>query len=503
MSTRTTVVVSDLERWVRVRLTDDTAARLFLVYLHNLFTTASDRTLMDLLDKLLDRRAAPTTPLAVQQAGQALDYWSPVFLQLKRSGVSGTDALACFTLILDDGISGTVFRTFWTNMLGRTGGSEAVVGCIQQLNSRHNGLTGSRILFLISAFGTGQVNTDYGVVHIRLSKVDLLTSLTCLRVKLDPMQIRKFCRFFQSNFTGAAFEAGNRFRTLCTSISRTGRSQQSIMQLVSAHGTLTDGDLVRLLLECDFEYCMNFLTTALPIGITLPGGVGNAIALVAWVIPQANIAAVVTVFNKAHAADVPIGSLVRLFCHLQHMTAGDRVARLGEFIDRAEVARKTHDQRGRDHTWPEVMNLIATFVTDQRVTNGPTTAPSPPSVNVGTQYCTSERITYFLKAHTYRYFDFSIVNRSRDDITLFPSGTGGGGMRTLVSNVLGNTDPTDAQGNTQMTISTVDYGGSYYEVGLIGQNGSNQVGLLHFMPFTADAGAFWHKTLLTAIGRLF
>jgi hypothetical protein len=237
--------------------------------------------------------------------------------------------------------------------------------------------------------------------------------------------------------------------------------------------------------------------------VALPVGVVDQASLLAYAVSHGSAAYVAEVLTEAATATVPCTETARILLHLQLMTAGDRVRRLADFIRRAAahiVAKR------RQHTWAEIMDLVDQFVADGRHNNDPATVNGGGQISVGACRCTGERIGYFVKAHTYGYFDFTIVNRSRDDITLFPPGMNVAAMRLLVGNVFGQVDAqtiADAAESNKLEISNVDCGGQEYEIGLVAQGTGGNVALIHFMPFTVDPADFWHKDLLQAVGRLF
>ena len=343
-----------------------------------------------------------------------LDYWEGVFSQLARVQYSGVTAITVLRAMLGPGnLTGAQLQLFWSTSLGGTGRSEVLVGSIQTLIGP-GGLTGIQISALIG-------HLLDGAHRITLDKDQVLQALTNLRGKLTPTQTQTCCTFFQTNLPGAIHEANKMFLRVCVRIRASAMAPADITALFAAHGVLTAAHTAELLLKCRFDYPAEFIHTALPGGLVLPGGVANTGGdLLAYAIGRGTIPHVIEVLDEGHTAAMPVDAMAHALCHLRLMAAGDRVKRVASFISQAFASRTS---KGRAHSWAEIMDLVDAFVNDNRHTNGPGTVGHPAAINVGRCYCTGERVAYFLKAHTYRFLDFTIVGRSRDDITFFPAGT--------------------------------------------------------------------------------
>ena len=481
-----------LDDYLRVSVSQGDA-RLFGVRVRALFGGVSELDIVRLLTRL-DNGAGTTS--------EKLLRWEPRFAQLTRSGLSGSALAATFNALLtgNHALTGQELHDFWSAALGRTGESEILVAIVRELISVQNGLNGEQIRDLVMLFLHG------ATPWISLSKRELLTALTNLRLKFSPLQTRAFCLFFRANLPGTVRVSAQRFLEICDEVGRGGLTAQNISIALHTHGNLTNADLATLLFTGPFTYCMQYLDTALPPALVLPMNVHNSPGgVLAFAVSKGTARRVAEVLTKAFTATMPCDVLSRLLCHLRHMTAGDRVQRLGTFIDEA-AANLT--ARGRRHTWVEILELVDQFVADLRIANGPAALAVGAQIRRGQCVCSGERIKYFLRAHTYRYFDFTIVDRSKDDITMFPPGMAEAAMRNLVTQVFGALSAAaieDASDAAEIIISNVRVGMLDYEVGLVAHGGlpPNSVALLHLMPFLANADQYWHKNLLAAVGRLF
>jgi hypothetical protein len=472
-----------LDDWLKARLGDD--ARLMGVRVRALFGSLGDPG----MENFLDLFTSGVFPGGVRP----LDYWEAVFSQLARVQYSGVTAINVFRAMLGPGnLTGAQLRTFWSTSLGRTGGSEVLARSIETLIGP-GGLTGGQISTLIG-------HLLDGAHRIKFDKDQVLQALTNLRVKLSPTQTQTCCTFFQTNLP-AIHQTDKMFSGVCRRIRASTMAAVDITALFAGHGTLTAAHTAQLLLECQFDYPAEFIHTALPVGLVRPGGVANTGGdVLAYAIGRGTVPHVIEVLDEGRDAAMPVDAMARALCHLRLMAAGDRVKRVATFIREAYAARTS---KGRAHPWAEIMDLVGAFVTDNRHTNGPGTVGHPAAINVGRCYCTGERVGYFLKAHTYCFLDFTIVGRSRDDITFFPAGTDAAAMDLAVRAAfaaIGGGDVDNAVAADQMVIA--NYAG--YETGLIADRAHhNCAALIHFMPFTLNREDYWHKNLLAAVGRLF
>jgi hypothetical protein len=488
-----------LDTWLMANLPSD-SVRQFGVFVRRVFGGIGEQQIVALLTQL--------------KAGGPLLEWEGRFSQLTREGVTGTEATTGFNALLtgQQPLTGAQLNTFWAAALGTTGGSELVMRCVWQLSSTPNPLSGQQIRDLILLFLNGTACPGCAHPRLILSKSQLLTALTDLRSKFTPQQVWTFCLFFQADLPadlpaklppGPPTRAG-RFLAICRDVRATTRTGHDLILAITTHGNLTNPQLAALLFLGSFEYTLEFLATGLP-PVPLPNGVVGSPSLLSYAISKGTTAAVAGVLAQAAKADVPCTVTARLFIHLRRMTAGDKVERLAKFIEEAGAAREVRGQK-RKHTWVEIMALVDLFVADNRHLNSPNAVQGGALIVEGSCRCTGERVRYFVKAHTYGWFDFTIVDRSRDDITLFPQGTTDAGMRGLVQNVLAQVDDDtvkDVLASNTIHISTEDYAGSTYEIGLIKQRDGVTVALIHFMPFTLDPADYWHKDLLGAVGWLF
>jgi hypothetical protein len=485
-----------LERWLSRNVGGDT--RLLAIRIRALFGGFSETQIVNLLDLF----QSGVFPMGSQPALAA--YWEGIFLQLSRT-CTGMDAFTVFREMMGpEGLTGAQLKQFWTTSLNGGGGSELLVRAIQPLVGA--GLTGTQISTLIGHF----LDNAH---RITLTRQQVATALGHLRPKLTGTQALTLCNFFQTNLpagihnylANGVSDIPVRFLAVCDSIRQSVLPAGTIMNLMAAHGTLTAANASVLLFCCDLDYVAEFINTALPGTITLPGGVANTGGdLLGYAEGRGNISQVKDVMANAHATTLPVDRLAYFLCHLRLMAAGDRVARLASFINDAYAARRS---KNRNHSWTEIKDLVHQFVTDLRPANGPGGIGARTAQDRGRCHCPAERVTYFLKAHTYRFLDFSLVGRTKDDITFFPAAMTAGNMETLVYNVLGAIGAgaiDDAADSEVIRISTVNYGGSDYEIGLkADRNIRGDVALMHFMPYTVDPADFWHKDLLTAIGKLF
>jgi len=473
-----------LDEWLKTQLGDD--ARLMGVRVRALFGSLGEAGMVNFLGLF--------TSGAFPAGVRPLDYWEAVFSQFARVQYSGVTAIDVFRAMLGPGnLTGAQLQVFWSTSLGGTGRSEVLAGSIQTLIGA-GGLTGAQIGTLIGNF----LDRAH---RITLDKDQVLLALTNLRTKLSPTQTQACCTFFQANLPGGIHEADTKFLRVCERIRASAMAAVDITALFAAHGTLTAARTAQLLLVCRFDYPAEFIHTALPGGLTRPGGVANTGGdVLAYAIGQGTIQHVMNVLDEGRAAAMPVAAMARALCHLRLMGAGDRVARVATFIRLAYAARRS---KGRDHSWTEIMDLVDAFVNDNRHTNGPGAIGHPPAIHVGRCHCTGERVGYFLKAHTYRFLDFTIVGRSRDDITFFPAGTNAAAMDLAVRAAFGAIAGGDVDNAVAAdAIIIANHGG--YETGLIADNAHhNCAALVHFMPYTLDPADYWHKNLLAAIGGLF
>jgi hypothetical protein len=491
-----------VDAWLLNNLPPDPVRRsLFGAYVRRVFGGIGEQQVVTLLT-------------ALNVGGQVLE-WEGRFSQLAREGVTGTTATTGFDALLtgQQSLTGVELNAFWAAALGPTGRSELVMRCVQQLSGPTSPLSGQQIRDLILLFLSGTACTACAQPNRKLilTKSQLLTALTDLRSKFTPQQVWTFCLFFQVNLpaTVAPEVTPKKFLTMCRDVRATTRTGHDLIQVINAHGNLTNSQLAVLLFHGSLGYTVEFLATVLPQVPQLPNNVNDPPSLLSYAISRGTAAAVAEVLaeatkaDKADKADNGVGMsctvTARLLIHLQRMTAGDRVIRLVRFIERADPARKA---RGRKHTWVEVMDLIDQFVADNRHNQDPATVPVGNAIVGVSCRCTGERIAYFLTAHTFGWFNFHIVDRTKDEITMFPPGTTLGGMRVLVQNALVNVDVEmvqDVLASDRMGIFTV----GAHEIGLVKQRNGNTVALVHFMPFSLNPADYWHKDLLSAIGPLF
>ena len=489
-------MANEVRDWINANLPAD-ERRLTGVYL-NYFAAVPEVTVAATLTRLATGFVHPHRHPVLE--------WIPMISQMQRVGVAG----AAFHAVLHGMTSGAGALTgqqlyqFWMTALGGRGRSEVLFGCINHLLA---GGTPTQIRNCIVSFLDG-------AHRIALDKDDLLVALTHLKSSgLDDALALTFCNFMQTNLPAGQPPRvyGQSFLRLCHGMRNAVIPVGTFLNFLNVHPPLTDDQFARLLLDLGYRRFRSLIEAALPAGLNVPTGAPHTSPnMIGYAITREHIDAVSVTLSKCIEAEmIPVGTdvypaatdlIFRLFEHLQHVAAGDRVKREGLFIEEASASRNA---KGRVHPWSEVETLLENFRQDNRHGNNPAAIPPPAPVNVGRIRCTGERIRYFMRGHSYAYHDFTLAARTRHEITLFPLGTTVANVRTAVGGALAAVSAADVDEAVDGgKVHIVVVGG--YELGLIADaGGARNAALIHFMPHAMGAASFWHTSLLRAFRHLY
>jgi hypothetical protein len=220
--------------------------------------------------------------------------------------------------------------------------------------------------------------------------------------------------------------------------------------------------------------------------VGFPAAVAAAIAA-----PNMNMAELVEIIVLAREANIDpaqIYPLVRRIPNIGHSNSESRPRRARLFIELAGAAVRA----GRA-TWPQVFNWLADFIANWAFGNQFNDTgeffsnPAYPRVDLGSQlYISGGRINYFCNSHSYRYCDFTTIERAGDngDITFFAPTLNRAQIETAI------TDFVDANRLAVDGVANQAYNTRTYQASIIGiveigcrhSGGGGNVYITHYVP---------------------
>lgn len=452
----------------------------------------TDTQIIYLLDQLARGYGARPT------GSRWVSNWDAVFTQMGRGGHS-PDEIVSVVRYLCAGATGPQIQQLFDNYIADGVHSDHIADLMLFLMNGPNGLHGSDGVPCIMALGAAPLSLRPRQVRAFLTALE--------NAGLNPEDVLAIQQFLTLHGAAALantvmHERTNKLVNLATSIDQCALGRAQIVNFFGGpYAPLNNVQVLNLALDMPFRFVHDLLGhSGMP--ALIHGGLADCNNL---------LSNMILFLNACRECLVSNACIVRIFAYFPHVPKRNMSCHgnLVDFIRLTHTARSENKANGRN--WAEVLNLVDQFVASGR-RNAGVAVGNGAVINYGlpsgrTLRCNSERRLYFLRAHTLRYCDFSIIDRTKDDISFWPANTVSFNWITLlIQNQLcvGGNDGLLGQ------ICSDAEGGNYscqfvgvFEVGVISQ-GHGIFPLMHFLPTANHLGVVVvHKGLLAAIAKLF
>jgi hypothetical protein len=425
--------------------------------------------------------------------------WDARFSQWQRSGINGTRIETLFMRLFRSYRSGARIRQIFDAVAQPTGSvlpSEVVFAWLEALSPT---LTGPELDTLFTRLLTG----------IGLSKAQ------CRRFVGPLLERVSALTGTQLDAVSAAILAAKNVYVAITAEDCTVLAEQLARSNVTngnasafftaANAPLSVNQAVYIATEVGFSYGYTLVTTGAAVIHTAITACNNSFPNLIRVLQEAKEP---TVPHNAQASPgMTPAEALGFLPKLTGMAAATAHTKMVAFIAAAAIAMR--DNLVNQRSWTAIATLVQRFI-DQGRRNPPALAGFGAAhvLNVNSQagvaavQATHERICYFIRAHTLANCDFTIGDRTRDDISFWDAKTVGQ-MQTEVDAIENSGDMTtlvdQANNSNVMTLRLVDD----YDVGIV-WNAPLQFSILHFHPLPTHHGMIAVRSaLVRAIGNLF